>query len=653
MSSTHGWTTWDPSSIAVWEHLPSGLRCRLVLQDEGGQQIQPDSWAPLEDFLPDDAGHSMAHLLVNAAGAQVEVECGGEGDVAACHILDVQGGQVTARWEVDGPRDGWMIVNEDKDVAVAPEGTAIPADIIAFLRDQHDAVRRSLPVGEGLLADTLEVVEADLAANTFMLPGTDELITLSRHAVEAAGAWTIPNWDTFLNALGIVYVDPALAVANCRTALKHLAVEDILGVEATAAGARSDISNPPVASYCIWKIFQITGDEELLREAMPLLLRWHNWWRPMRDPNANRLLSWASGEEAGMPGHPLYTEAKRDEESGLLMLDDVGLCSLWALDAAALMRMALHFDDMELATHLEAEVQAMADRMNLVLWDQNSGVFTSIDWKLRPTSHHSATVFLSLLAGIPNGIRTQRLVNEHLAQEFATSFLVPTVSENDGAFLDQQPWRGRVSSLLNFLICEGLRHYGEDLWAERIALSGLALLRNAWHDGHHVFDSFNAQTGSGDDLQQDAMAPAGLLLGALGIGLLIDLEPWDGLRLGNLSGVEMALHGFALHGDRYDLASGPWGFSVRRNGKPWIETDRPVILRNIVSGERDISLHAKVAGGGPLTLRFFGFTPGQQISVKVNGRLVNATVSPTGELVCSVELPPAPDVGGPGMSRVA
>ncbi|MHB9109715.1 MAG: MGH1-like glycoside hydrolase domain-containing protein [Armatimonadota bacterium] len=652
MSSTHGWTTWDPSSIAVWEHLPSGLRCRLVLQDEAGQQIQPESWAPLEDFLPDDAGHSLAHLLVNAGGAQVEVECGGEGDVAACHILDIQG-QVTARWEVDGPREGWQVAVEEMDVAVAPEGAAIPADINAFLRDQHDAVRLSLPVGEGVLADTLEIMEADLASNTFMLPETDELITLSRHAVEASGAWKIPNWQTFLNALGIAYVDPALALANCRTALKHLAVEDILGIEATAAGARSDLSNPPVASYCIWKIFQLTGDEELLREAMPVLLRWHNWWRPARDPNANQALSWASDEEAGMPGHPLYTEAVRDENSGVLMLDDVGLSSLWALDAAALMRMALHFDDMELSTHLEAEVQAVADHLNLALWDQYNGLFHSIDWKLRTTSHESATIFLTLLAGIPNGIRAQRLVNEHLAQEFAAPYLVPTVSVSDGAFTDQQPWRGRVSALLNYLICEGLRHYGEDLWAERIALSGLTLMKHGWNAKHQIYDSFNAQTGSGDDLAQDPMAPSGVLLGAQGIGLLIDLEPWDGMRLGNLSGIEMALNGFMLHGDRYDLASGPWGFSVRRNGKPWIETDRPVILRNISCGERDISLHAKIAGGGPLTLRFFGYAPGQEISVKVNGRLNTVTVSPTGELECSVELPPAPDVGGPGMSRVA
>jgi len=653
MSSTRGWTTWDSSSIAVWEHLPSGLRCRLVLQDEAGQQLIPDSWAPLEDFLPGDGGHSLAHLLVNAGGSQVEVECGGDGDVAACHILDIQGEQLKAHWEVVGPRDGWLVVVEDNDVAVAPDGTAVPADINAFMRDQHDAARLSLPTGEGLLADTLETMETDLAVNTFTLPETDELITLSRHEMEATGAWTIPNWETFLTALGIAYIDPALALANCRAALKHLAIEDMLGATASASGPRGDISNPPVASYCIWKIFQLTGDEELLREAMPLLLRWHDWWRPARDPNANDLLGWGTAEESGMPGHPLYAEAVRDDASGVLKLEDAGASSLWALDAVALMRMALHLDNMELATHLESEIQAIADRMNLVLWDQNGGIYQSLDWEMRPADRQPATVFLALLAGIPSGIRAQRLVNEHLAQEFAAPYLVPTLGAGDAAFREQQPWRGRVSALLNYLVCEGLRHYGEDAWAERIALSGLTLLRHGWNAEHHVYGSFNAQTGLGDDIEQDPMAPSGVLLGSLGLGLLIDLEPWDGLRLGNLCGAEMALHGFMLKGDRYDLSSGPWGFSARLNGKPWIETDRPAILRNIAIDEREISLHAKVAGGGPLMLRFFGFTPGGQISVKVNGRLTPVTATPTGELECTVELPQTPDIGGQGMSRVA
>jgi len=638
--------------MTVWAHLPSGLQCRLILEDAEGRAVAPEDWAPLEEFLPDEAGHSLAHLLLTAGDAQVEVECGGAGDIAACHIRTLQG-DVQARWVVDGPQDGWQVTVDDRDVTVAPDGTTAPADIAAFLRDQREAARLNLPTGEGLLSDALEAMEATLAANTFMLPGTEQLITLSRHETEQAGAWQLPNWQTFLTALGIGYADPALALANCRTALQRLAAGDVLGALATAEGVRAEISHPPVASYCVWKLFQLTGDERLLEEAMPQLLRWHRWWREARDPNDNRILGWGSADETGMAAHPLYTEAERDEKSGVLQLDDAGLSSLWALDAVALMRMALHAGRQELATLLEEEVQEVAERMNLMLWDHTQGIYRSLDWDLQPTDCQSATALLALAAGIPTGIRTRRLVSEHLDFEFTAPFLVPSLGTGDAAYHEQQPWRGRVSPLLNFLICEGLRHFGEDAWAERISLSSLSLLRRNWRAMHRVFASYHAQSGRGDDIAQDPLAPAGILLGALGVGLLIDVEPWDGIRLGNLGGVEMALHGFPLRGDRYDLASGPWGFSARRNGKSWIEADRPVILRNLVQGEREISLHAKVSGGGRLQLRFFGYVPKETIAVKINGRLLSGTVAPTGELECSVDLPPAPDMGGPGMARVA
>ena len=44
MSTVHGWTTWDPTSMSVWEHLPSGVRCQLILQDAAGQDVQPIAW---------------------------------------------------------------------------------------------------------------------------------------------------------------------------------------------------------------------------------------------------------------------------------------------------------------------------------------------------------------------------------------------------------------------------------------------------------------------------------------------------------------------------------------------------------------------------------------------------------------------------------
>jgi len=650
MSSAWGWTTWDPASVSVWEHLPSGMRCQLVLQDRDGQTVVPTAWTPVEDYLPVDGGHSLAHLVIATDNAEIEIECGGQGDVAACRINQVKGDQVQAHWEVAGSQDGWQVQVGDTEVAVAPQGTGLPDDITAFLDTQRQIARAATPHGGGLLGAPLEAMEATLAANTFVLPQTGEILTVSRHVAELSGEWVLPNWQAFLTALGVAFADPGLAIENCKTALRHLVSGSLLGAEATAEGVRADISNPPVAAYSIWKIFQMTGDTSLLNDAYPVLLRWHDWWLNFRDGNHNNLLSWASPDETGMPGHPLYETAAIDEKTGIMQLDDVGLCSLWALDAFALMRMALQLNDLDQATHLENEIINLADRMNLWFWDQDLGQFRSRTWDGLPTEAQSITSLLALPGRIPTLAHVQRLVNEHLNFEFNTQFVLPTVGSGDPAFGDQLPWRGRISPLMNYLICEGLRHFGKDDWAETITLSGLKLISESWKQ-HQVFGSYNAISGRGDDLAQDPLAPEGMLFSALGVGMLIDVEPWNGMRFGNLCGAQMSINGFHLHGTRYSVSSSPKGIQVKRDGSVWLETDHPVIIRNLSYIDREISLQAKVVDGGLLRLRIHGYIPGQTVSLKVNGTAHNVVVGPEGIVEDVVDVPPPSGMGGPGRSK--
>ncbi|MHB9025986.1 MAG: MGH1-like glycoside hydrolase domain-containing protein [Armatimonadota bacterium] len=649
MSTIRGWTTWEPSSIAVWEHLPSGIRCRLILEDAEGHAFALKEWEPLEEYLPDHAGNSTAHLRLRAGEGSVEIECCGKGDLAACHIGAITGERLSAHWEVEGARDGWQVRRDGADVVLAPRGVELPEDVNAFLRDRRTVARDSAPHGAGLLEAPLEALDVALASNTIVLPQTEEIVTLSRHEMELTGEWRMGNWEFFLTALGIAYADPELALANARAGLSHLAAGSLLAAESRAGEARADLSNPPVAAYCIWKIFQITEDRTLIEEAYPVLLRWHDWWMNARDINQNHLLGWLAPEEAGMPGHPLYEEAVVDPRTGVLRLDDVALCSLWAMDAFALMRMALLLGEQDRATQLEHEIQEMSARVNLRLWDQARGYFRSQNWDGVPTDHQSAAGLLVLAGRVSTRAHKDRLLAEYLEPYFATPYLLPTLGTGDAAFHDQLPWRGRVSPLLNYLICEGLRYYGQDEWAERISLSGLELVRASWAEGHQLFASYHALTGRGDDLPQDPLAPAGILLGALGVALLIDVEPWNGLRLGNLSGQEMSVSGVTIAGQRFDVTCDERGMTVQRNGMTWIETDRPVILRNLLQTERELSLQVTLPTGGRLRLRVHGYAPGLHITLRVNGTAIPAVTNPRGIIDQTVEVNPLAKGGGGGV----
>lgn len=63
-------------------------------------------------------------------------------------------------------------------------------------------------------------------------------------------------------------------------------------------------TNPPLASWAVWKIYTRTQDKKWLGEMYPLLERYHKWWYRNRDHNQNGLV------EYGATLHPLHNNSK-------------------------------------------------------------------------------------------------------------------------------------------------------------------------------------------------------------------------------------------------------------------------------------------------------------------------------------------------------
>jgi len=83
---------------------------------------------------------------------------------------------------------------------------------------------------------------------------------------------------------------------------------------------------------------------------------------------------------------------------------------------------------------------------------------------------------------------------------------------------------------------------------------------------------------------------------------LVDINPWQGLRFGNLEPVEAAgLERYPVAGALYDVHLSDQGLTVKRNGKPLFAATVPVEIRQVqFHGDR---VQCEVRAGHPGQLR--------------------------------------------------
>jgi len=204
-------------------------------------------------------------------------------------------------------------------------------------------------------------------------------------------------WDSFFNALMYSIENFEEAREQVRTVF---AGQFENGLIPLASGARWwdtcwDRSQPPVGSFCVWKIYQRWPDKTFLEECYPKLKKWHDWWfairpsngLPHRDGNKNGLLEWGSEVagnwqnavwESGLDDSPMYDEAEMIGNN--LALDDVGLSSLWSMDAEYLVYIAKELGYQSDAERFAKEKADMNMRINKLLWNEELGMYCNRYW---------------------------------------------------------------------------------------------------------------------------------------------------------------------------------------------------------------------------------------------------------------------------------
>jgi len=340
-------------------------------------------------------------------------------------------------------------------------------------------------------------------------------------------------WDSAFHAITYRHIDPDMAAAELRSLISkqvqrgadagmipHMNYWDGLGTPLWGQPDRSSITQPPLIAVAAWRVYETTGDHDLLRDLYPALVRYHQWFQRRRTPDDDQLITlihpWESGWDASprwdapmglSDPTPDQTKAARHalaqrliahdgdvqtlRQQGSFAVKPLDTNAIRAADLGALAAIAGQLGQPVAAQQWQAQADAVraAIRQKMYVDGRPVDLAGATD---QPLNVPSAAPFVLLFGGVLAKADATHLVQALSSPGFAAPYPVPTTPLNAPRYDGSAYWRGNVWMSVNWLIYDGLKTYGFHEAARHIAGRSLDLVERS---GFHEY--FNPVTGQG------------------------------------------------------------------------------------------------------------------------------------------------------------
>ncbi len=290
----------------------------------------------------------------------------------------------------------------------------------------------------------------------------------------------------------------------------------------------TDITQMPILPYSVRALWEATHNDEILREFVPPLVKYYEWWENVRDPDNDGLVSIIHPWESGIDASPLYDPAhgvknpsykelypkflllnrayrkqadwdqQRILELELFNVEDVGVNAMYASGWRVLGELAENFDQ-ELAQHCMTQNEYHENAILSKCWSEDEGHFVSFyhqDGEEKQTSIETIqSLFPLLLKRIPSALQTKVITRLTDPDLFQTPYPIPSTAKAEETFNPHQNrllWRGPVWPCTVWLVLEGLLFHGHN----ELVKSHLEKWLNLYMK-NGIFEYFNPLTGEG------------------------------------------------------------------------------------------------------------------------------------------------------------
>jgi hypothetical protein len=251
-------------------------------------------------------------------------------------------------------------------------------------------------------------------------------------------------------------------------------------------------SQIPILGWGLERIYQRNGDQELLRQSLAPLEKFHEWYWRERDVTGSGLIA------VGTYSNNVQ-EARNETYDNECCLDDLKLTlhpkrgdvapwpwsneGRWYGDICvpgntgyliqserSLVRLATIMGDTAMAERRQQRIAKCVAAVREHMWDQESGVFLAVKRdtleKIRIATIGS---WMPLLAEIPTRAMTERMAEAIQTDHWQTPLPIATVDRHDQRWVANSYWRGDVWPVPNYQVAAGFAKQGYGAIAADIA----------------------------------------------------------------------------------------------------------------------------------------------------------------------------------------
>lgn len=367
------------------------------------------------------------------------------------------------------------------------------------------------------------------------------------------GMWA---WDSWKQAVSTAKFDGELAKNNIRALFDYQIKEDdklrpqdsgtiidaIFYNKDEARGGdggnwNERNSNPALAAWAVWNVYEATGDENFLQEMYLKLVAYHNWWYTNRDHDKNGIAEYggmvhelnnskeeiilAAAWESEMDNAPRFdVGGYSEEDTGIDVFENksedgrvlgysinqesVDLNAYLYAEKGFLKSMAEVLGKTEDVKKYTEEAEFVREYVSKNMFDKESGFFYDLqinedgsEKKLLVNRGKESEGWIPLWAKMATKEEADKVVENMLdGNKFNTTVPFGTASQDNPSFSANQYWRGPVWLDQALYGVEALQNYG---YYDQAVTSAKKMFNNAeglMGDGP-IRENYNPLTGEG------------------------------------------------------------------------------------------------------------------------------------------------------------